>query len=350
MSWLQKISQIPAASLPFQLWYHGTDSITAYRLMENMLVKPRSDTGESSYMGSLSSIPTNVYLTLNPGKAAKHAIERAEQQKTQPVILVIRPESLGMVHIDEDMVHMLLNGHSFFETSDWYPSPLLEREIFDLAADYFGISDFDTEQSIKKQVLEHLRYQQEYGSGEDIDDEFLQEEGIIPDSGGLFEYDPSMHAAKDIARTLNTIHQKEAITNFQSLAHEGQVQASEIYIIPWNIERQLDDGVTWEDSPTSMRSYEDLHQFGTKINPQQLLMPFMYEKNAISNNWLTKIAVWIYTSTDGTKTPCRRSPSCDATDRSRNWLMRFPDGDFSIPRSRLSWEDTSVPRGQLLLF
>lgn len=271
-------------SLPSQKWYHGTDSRTAYRLMVNMLVKPRSDTGETSYVGSLSSIPTNVYLTLNPGKAAKHAIERAEQQNTQPVVLVIEPENLGMVHVDEDMVHMLLNGHSFFESSDWYPSPKLEEEIFNLTAEYLGVGDFDTEQSTKAQVLEYLRYQKEHGFGEDIEDEYLQEEGVIPDSEGLYEYDPSMHAAKDVAQALNDRHQQEAILNFQSLAHEGQVPASEIYIIPWNIQRTMDDGSTWKDSPTSIRSYEELRQFGERIDPNQLIMGFM----TASSKWRLK--------------------------------------------------------------
>ena len=58
-------------------------------------------------------------------------------------------------------------------------------------------------------------------------------------------------------------------------------------------------------------------------------------------NWLTKIARWMYINQDGLKILCRRSPSCDATSRSKRWLMRFPEGDYSIPRERLTWEAES---------
>ena len=108
-----------------------------------------------------------------------------------------------------------------------------------------------------------------------IDDEYLQEEGIVPDDGGVYEYDESMHLAKEISRTLNDKHQNEAVMNFGSMAHEGKVQASEIYLIPWKIKRKSKD-LEWNDSPTSLKDYDELRQFGTRIDPQQLLMSFMY--------------------------------------------------------------------------
>ena len=128
---------------------------------------------------------------------------------------------------------------------------------------------------IARVVIEYFEYQRMFGDGVDIEDEYLKDEGIVPDDSGVYEYDESMHLAKEISQTLNDKHQREAIVNFQSMAHQGKVQASEIYLIPWQIERPNDDGTTWSDSPTSMRSYEELRQFGERINPQQLLMDFM---------------------------------------------------------------------------
>lgn len=270
MNWLQKIAQIPASNLTSQLWYHGTDAATAYGLMKNMYLKPREETENSSYTGSLSSIPSAVYLTASPGKAAKHAIETAESYKSHPVILVIQPENLGYVHVDEDMVHMILNGRSDF-SDDWYPSPKLEQEIFRLAADIFGVDNWDDEnKSNKNLVLEDIEQQKSGWHDTYVDDEYLQSEGVVPDSEGVYEYDATMHAAKEIAAALNDEHQKEAITNYGNMAHDGRVQASEIYLIPWQLDK--DD---WYDSSTNLQSYEELQQFGTRIDPQQLLMSFM---------------------------------------------------------------------------
>ncbi len=268
-SWLIRVAQIPATNLPSQVWYHGTDASTAYSLMENMQLKPREETGNSAYVGGLSSIQSAVYLTDSPGKAAKHAIETAESYKSHPVILVIEPANLGYVHVDEDMVHMLLNGQSYF-SNDWYPSPTLEQEIFRLAAESLRLDDYEENKSDKKLVLEYL-YEKNQGWTDDyVEDEYLQEEGIVPDDQGNYEYDESMHLSKEIAAALNDNHQREAVMNFGSMAHEGRVQASEIYLIPWKLDRG-----DWQDSPTSLQSYDELRQFGTKVNPQQLLMSFM---------------------------------------------------------------------------
>lgn len=271
MNWLQKIAQIPATMLPSQVWYHGTDASTAYSLMENMQLKPREETGNSSYVGSLSSIQSSVYLTASPGKAAKHAIETAESYKSHPVILVIEPASLGYVHVDEDMVHVLLNGQSY--DNDWYPSPALEQEIFRLAAENLRLDDYEENKSDKKLVLDYMWEKKQGLIQEDVEDEYLQEEGIVPDDQGNYEYDEFMHLSKEIAAALNDDHQKEAVMNFGSMAHEGRVQASEIYLIPWKIDRE-----GWQDSPTSLRNYDELQQFGMRVNPQQLLMPFMLQR------------------------------------------------------------------------
>ena len=214
-------------------------------------------------------------MTDSPGKAAKHAIERAEPTKSHPVILVIEPTNLGYVHVDEDMVHMLLNGQSHF-SNDWYPSPTLEQEIFRLAAESLRLDDYEENKSDKKLVLEYLYEKKQGWSNDDVEDEYLQEEGIVPDDQGNYEYDESMHLSKEIAVALNDNHQREAVMNFGSMAHEGRVQASEIYLIPWKLDRQS-DGMSWQDSPTSLQNYDELRQFGTKIDPQQLLMSFMYQ-------------------------------------------------------------------------
>jgi len=291
MNWLLKLSQIPAAQLPSQKWYHGTDSVTAYSLMNEMALKPRSETGESSYSGSLSSMPERVYLTLSTGKAAKHATERTEAVGNSPVILVINPEDLGYTHVDEDLVHMILNGNTYFD-SEWYPSPKLEEEIFDLAEQALGIETWDENISSKKNVLNYIEEYKMYGTADDASEdewkEYMEEEGIIPDESGVYEYDKTMHVAKRVAQELNDKHQQEAIMNFQSMAHVGRVKASEIYLLPSYIERPMDDGSTWKDSITSLKNYEELQQFGEKINPHQLLMPFMTEKAA--SNWLQKLS------------------------------------------------------------
>ncbi len=299
MNWFQKTCQIPATNLPTQLWDHGTDTSSAYKLMRNMFIQPRRETGESSYTGSLSSIPDAVYLTLSPGKAAKHALERAESYKSHPVILVVPPENLGYTQVDEDFVHMLLSGNTYYE-GDWYPSPKLEEEVFKLAAEYFQLNDWDwnTGQSDKALVLDYLEAKREgLYEDNDIEDEYLQEEGIVPDTGGIYEYDESMHAAKDIAKTLNDQHQREAIINFGSMAHAGKVQASEIYLIPEYLDRKSEgDTYTWKDSPTSLKDHEELRQFGTQIDPQQLLMQFMTTPPKVEAfipnlNWLQKCSV-----------------------------------------------------------
>lgn len=293
MSWFHltiKLSQIPAEQLFSVLWYHGTDSATAYGLLNDMTLRTREETGESSYEGSLSSIQSAVYLTSTPGKAAKHAIDRVEQYKgTHPVILVIQPENLGYVHVDEDLVHMLFNGNDHFE-NDWYPSPTLVQEIFDMAAEDLNLDDWDSDspKSAKRLVLEHFQYQNTYGGNEDIEDEYFQEEGITPDDEGNYEYDESMHLAKRIAADLNAKHQTEAIQNFRSMAHLGSVVASEIYLIPQYLNKKMDDGSTWQDSPTSLVSYEELQQYGTRIDPKQLLMPFMTQSS--KQNWLQKLS------------------------------------------------------------
>ena len=273
-NWLTRLikqSQISATELPSMLWYHGTDSVTAYNLMNEMTLKPRNETGESSYEGGLSSIPTAVYLTSTPGKAAKHAIERVEQYKgTHPVIVVIQPENLGYAHVDEDLVHQLLNGNDYFGNGDWYPSPKMIEEIFAMAADDLRLDNWESGKSDQQLVLEHLQYVRENGSdigSEEEHNEYMQDEGIVPDAGDVYEYDESMHLAKSIAASLNNEHQREAITNFQSMAHEGKVLASEIYLIP----ERLEDG----SFPTNLTSYEELKQSGTRINPEQLLMSFM---------------------------------------------------------------------------
>lgn len=278
MSWLQKIAQIPATNLSAQLWYHGTDSLTAYNLTHDMTLRPREETDNTSYSGSLSSVPTNVYLTSAVGKAAKHAIERAEFTGGHPVILVIQPESLGAAYIDEDFVHMMLTGNDYFHEQDWYPSPLLEKEIFEIAANELNVDVYDNSKSDKELVLEYLRNINEWDSNDLIEDEYLKEEGIVPNEHGDYEYDPSMHLAKYIASVLNDKNQKEAINNFRSMAHAGKVEAAEIYMIPWRIQRPTDEGTTWEDFPTSMKSHEELQQFGTPVDPNQLLMPFMRGK------------------------------------------------------------------------
>ncbi len=295
MNWLQKIGQIPATHLSPVLWYHGTDSLTAYGLLQEMVLRPRSETGETSYHGGLSSIPTSVYLTSNPGKAAKHALERSEQYRgTHPVVLVIRPESLGYVHVDEDLIHQLLNGNSFLET-DWYPSPKMIQEIFNMAVDDLRLDDMgDSGKSNQRLVLDYFRYKQEYGfaGDEDIEDEYLKEQGVVPDIEGRYEYDESMHLAKNIAAALNDEHQREAIQNFQNMAHEGSVVASEIYLIPQKIDRKDNNYFA-----TSLKSHDELREYGTRIDPNQLLMPFMMpspqrpiEMTIMnSNNWLTQL-------------------------------------------------------------
>lgn len=273
-SYRYKFAQIPGSELPSQVWYHGTDSRTAYRLMEDMMVRPRSETGETSYIGSLSSMSTNVYLTSDVGKAAEHAIERAKQQETHPVILVIQPENLGFVHVDEDMIHMMLNNKVFLNR-DWSPSQELEDEVFRQAVESLNLDYWEDSKTDRELVLEYVTQKNENMFGEEIEDEYLREEGIVPDESGVYEYDETMHLAKEISEALNDKYQKEAIINFQNMAHQGKVPASEIYLIPLTIQRTTEEGSTWEDSPLNMRTYDELVLFGEKINPNQLLMPFM---------------------------------------------------------------------------
>lgn len=69
-------------------------------------------------------------------------------------------------------------------------------------------------------------------------------------------------------------------------------------------------------------------------------------------NWLTKIAGWrwIYTDRNGNRVPCSRSSKCDATKRSKRWLMTFEDGEYLIPRDRLTLEQdapVNIPARQM---
>ncbi len=256
MNWLQKISQIPASQLPTQLWFHGTDSMTAYGLMQDMMIRPREETGSSSYFEEMESIPHAVYLTSSVGKAAKHALESSELRNAHPVILVIQPESLGYAHVDEDLVHAMIQGMPYFHNDDWYPSPTLEREIFDIASEELNLQDFEHGKSNKQLVLEYFS---------DMDDDRVYE---------------AMDIAKYISASLNDKHQQESISNYGNMAHQGKVPASEIYLIP----EYIDEGLL----ATSLKSYEELQQFGTRVSPDQLLMPFMYREPsmALSRSWL----------------------------------------------------------------
>jgi len=74
-----------------------------------------------------------------------------------------------------------------------------------------------------------------------------------------------------------------------------------------------------------------LQSLPTRVN--KVIWPFL--NNCVSMNWLQKIAGWVYLDDRGNRTPCVRSPNCDGTSRSRRWLMRFPDGDYMIPRNKL---------------
>jgi len=276
VNWLIKISQIPGNQINVPISFHGTDSYSAYQLMKEMQIRPRSETGRSSYTGSLSSLPSNVYLTTNVGKAAKHAIERSEATSGHPVVLVIDPSNLKSVHVDEDFVHMILTGQDYFD-GDWYPSPGLVEKIFEMAAEILQVDDFDDNRSTTALVKEHLREydpQADMMSEEDYKEQ-MDDMGIIPDKGGFYERDLSMETAKEIAIALNSQHQKEAIEGFESLAHVGSAKVNSLYLIPKKINISEDPNDEYWVFATHMRTYEDLLKYGEWIDPNQLLMPFM---------------------------------------------------------------------------
>ena len=287
MNWLNKIiqAQIPGQQLEQVFWFHGTDAYSAYNAMKDMFLKPRKETGESNYTGSLSSIQNNVYLTANLPKAIKHALDKFAVSRGNPVVLVVRPQDLGYVHVDEDFVHAMLTGKTTWNDSEWYPSPRLEKEVFELADEITRASDMYGG-SAKRSVLRYFRDKAEGWSDTDFTEqelaEHLQEQGIVSseESYSSVDYDECMETAKSIASTLNDKHQKEAIMGFQNLAHVGQVKAYEIYMIPKEINMDESGGDWWVD-PRNMMSYEDLKKHCQKIDPRQLIMSFM--TNVASN-------------------------------------------------------------------
>lgn len=266
MSWLQKIA-LTGKELNQQLWYHGTDNATAYSLIHDMLLRPRTETGNTSYIGSLSSIPNRVYLTNSISNAINYALLRTEKTKNQPVVLVIQPESLGCIHVDEDMVHQILLGIADVSNG-------IRQAVFALAVDYFNLDDFDDNKSYEELVRDYILGRNDSWN-DDIEENYLKDEGVVPDEQGNYEFDETMHAAKEIAQELNDQQQKKAIEAFQALAHEGQVPASEIYLIPDEINLSPPEEKPWIVSPKVISTYPQLQQYGTKIDPRQLVMPFM---------------------------------------------------------------------------
>lgn len=268
MNWLQKLCQVNASDLPFHRWFHGIDTASLYQFINEMVLKPRSETGVSQYTGHLSSLPDAVYLTPDVGMAIRYAFERTKgkHRYSSPVIVVVNNSDLSLLQIDEDFIHQVLLGEEQAEIPN-----KLRKQIFEMAAEIMGIWEGDAERQVSQQVAQY----QQYGGNEDFTDEDMEEMGIVPDEEGLYGYDAIMDISKYIANELGPFAQGMAIAAFQAAAHLGPASISEVYRLPLTIKKQGLDGPYEVDVRDGISSYDELKKYCERIDPRQLLMSFL---------------------------------------------------------------------------